>query len=153
MSTVNFRAMSADDIPGVLAIEEASFDTPWTLNIFKDCLRVSYDCWIVQQGNGIVGYLIFSRVLDECHILNFAIAPTLRQTGLGCEAMQLFIKFCIENQLVTIYLEVRKGNSAAVKLYKKLGFVQIAVRKQYYQVPGGREDAIVMGLHLVQPDE
>jgi ribosomal-protein-alanine N-acetyltransferase len=45
-----------------------------------------------------------------------------------------------------ITLEVRPSNSAALALYKKLGFRLLGIRKGYYTIPP--EDALVLGLHL-----
>ena len=39
-----------------------------------------------------------------------------------------------------IFLEVRKSNRVAKKLYEKLGFKEISQRKNYYD---GKEDAVV----------
>ncbi len=152
MESIDFHSMEEQDITGVVAIEEESFDSPWTANIFRDCLKVGYDCWVFYQDDRFLGYLIFSRILDECHILNFAIATVHRGKGFGFQVMQRFLKFCDENQIVNFFLEVREGNQIAVKLYHKLGFQWIGRRKQYYQVKDGREDAIVMQRCLREHD-
>ena len=44
------------------------------------------------------------------------------------------------SNLENITLEVGKNNNAAINLYKKNGFEQCALRKNYY----GKEDAILM---------
>ena len=46
------------------------------------------------------------------------------------------------------FLEVRVSNQAAYKLYTKLGFDEIGVRKNYYPSPAGREDALILALDL-----
>jgi ribosomal-protein-alanine N-acetyltransferase len=48
------------------------------------------------------------------------------------------------------FLEVRPSNLAAIRLYQRLGFEQIGIRRGYYQAPDGREDAIVLKLNLRQ---
>jgi ribosomal protein S18 acetylase RimI-like enzyme len=47
------------------------------------------------------------------------------------------------------FLEVRPSNLHAIALYQSVGFVQVGVRKGYYQAVGGREDALVLKLVLV----
>jgi ribosomal-protein-alanine N-acetyltransferase len=47
-----------------------------------------------------------------------------------------------------VFLEARPSNTGAIRLYSALGFVQIGVRRGYYQAEGGREDAIVLRLSL-----
>jgi ribosomal protein S18 acetylase RimI-like enzyme len=48
-----------------------------------------------------------------------------------------------------VFLEVRADNLGAQSLYKKLGFVEIAVRPKYYQPDG--VDALVMTLAITEP--
>jgi ribosomal protein S18 acetylase RimI-like enzyme len=46
--------------------------------------------------------------------------------------------------IISIYLEARKSNEAAIALYKKHGFDQVGQRKNYYADPA--EDAILMAV-------
>ena len=48
------------------------------------------------------------------------------------------------------FLAVRPSNLAAIRLYQRVGFEQIGIRRGYYQAPDGREDAIVLKLMLRQ---
>lgn len=48
----------------------------------------------------------------------------------------------------SIFLEVRPSNKAAIKLYEKLGFSEIGVRKNYYPVEGGREDELMFSCDI-----
>ncbi|MNR57792.1 ribosomal-protein-alanine N-acetyltransferase [compost metagenome] len=50
--------------------------------------------------------------------------------------------------MVTLWLEVRASNRAAIALYEDLGFNEVTVRRNYYPSANGREDAIVMALPL-----
>ena len=47
-----------------------------------------------------------------------------------------------------ILLEVRASNAAAIKLYLDFGFKEIGLRKDYYRLPEGREDALVMSKQI-----
>ena len=47
-----------------------------------------------------------------------------------------------------IILEVRVSNNIAYSLYEKLGFEEISIRRNYYRLPKGREDAFVMSKTL-----
>ena len=51
-------------------------------------------------------------------------------------------------EVTEIFLEVRPSNAAAIKLYRKKGFHQIASRPSYYQATDGREDAAVFARKL-----
>ncbi|MCK5138448.1 MAG: ribosomal-protein-alanine N-acetyltransferase, partial [Thermodesulfovibrionia bacterium] len=45
-----------------------------------------------------------------------------------------------------VFLEVRKSNYQAIRLYQKFEFIQIGLRKKYYQQPV--EDALLFQLKL-----
>jgi len=47
-----------------------------------------------------------------------------------------------------IFLEVRISNAIAIDLYKAAGFKEIGLRKNYYRLKEGREDAILMSKSL-----
>jgi len=55
---------------------------------------------------------------------------------------------CRKVNIVNIFLEVRRSNFLAIRLYKKIGFNEIGVRNNYYQNKDGKEDAILMGMAL-----
>ena len=80
--------------------------------------------------------------MDEAHITTIAVAPEFR----GNHIAERFIEFGVEYSKVwgaeKMLLEVRVSNKAAQKVYKRMGFVEIGVRKQYYS--DTLEDAIVM---------
>jgi [ribosomal protein S18]-alanine N-acetyltransferase len=43
---------------------------------------------------------------------------------------------------------VRQGNARAQALYRRYGFAEVGLRKNYYPAPGQREDAVVMSLNV-----
>jgi ribosomal-protein-alanine N-acetyltransferase len=59
-----------------------------------------------------------------------------------------FIHIAREQRALTMFLDVRESNHIAARLYKRIGFTQIAKRKDYYPAMGGREDSLVMELVL-----
>ena len=52
------RKMREPDLPAVLAIEQDSYDFPWTASIFRDCLRVGYYSQVYDSQHGVLGYSI-----------------------------------------------------------------------------------------------
>jgi len=72
--------------------------------------------------------------------------PDFRGMGIGERVLQFVIEEVKSRGARLITLEVRPSNTAAVSLYRKLGFKMLGIRKGYYTVPP--EDAIVLGLHL-----
>ena len=80
----HLRPMREEDLAAVLAIEERAYEFCWTEGILRDCLRVGYSCWVVEQGGAIAGHAVMSLLPGgECHVLNVAVAPELQGQGLG----------------------------------------------------------------------
>ena len=138
-----FRPMQADDLAAVVALEHAVYPFPWSEQIFRDCLRVGYDCWAIEAGEGVAGYGIMSMGAGECHVLNLCVAPSLRRRGAGRGLLTLLLGRTRQAGMLHAFLEVRPSNGAAIALYESMGFERIGLRRGYYQAQGGREDAIV----------
>jgi ribosomal-protein-alanine N-acetyltransferase len=138
-----FRPMQSDDLPAVVALEHEVYPFPWSEQIFRDCLRVGYDCWVVEAGTGVSGYGIMSMGAGECHILNLCVAPALRRQGAGRALLTMLLRRARRAGMLHAFLEVRPSNGAAIALYESMGFERIGLRRGYYQARGGREDAIV----------
>lgn len=136
--------MLESDLPEVAIIEQSCYSFPWSVNIFKDCIRVGYRCSILEADSRIAGYAIASIVSDECHILNLCVAKAYQSRGLGRGLMQHVLDEAAVAEAKMAYLEVRPSNMIATELYFSMGFEQIAVRKDYYPAKGGREDALIL---------
>ena len=142
------RPMLDSDVDEVMAIEEQVYPHGWTAGIFHDCLRVRYSCWVMEQGERIVGYGILSAGAGEAHILNVAVAPDYQGQGLGRTFMQFLLETARHHGADTAFLEVRPSNRVALRLYDTMGFNQVGVRRDYYPAEHGREDAIIMAREL-----
>lgn len=138
-----FRPMESGDVDAVVALEHSVYPFPWGEQIFRDCLRVGYDCWVVDTGPGVAGYGVMSMGAGECHILNLCVAPTLRRHGTGRALLLMLLRRARHAGMLHAFLEVRPSNDAAIALYESMGFERIGLRRGYYQAAGGREDAIV----------
>jgi ribosomal-protein-alanine N-acetyltransferase len=138
-----FRPMEAGDIDSVIALEKAVYPFPWSEQIFRDCLRVGYDCWVADAGSGVAGYGIMSMGAGECHILNLCIEPGLRRRGAGRALLSMLLARARRAGMLHAFLEVRPSNGVAIALYEDMGFERIGLRRGYYQAAAGREDAVV----------
>jgi ribosomal-protein-alanine N-acetyltransferase len=142
------RPMREDDVEDVLRIEQSSYAFPWTQGIFRDCLRVGYRCNVLELGCVVAGYSVLGTGAGEAHLLNLCVRDEFRFRGLGRMLLQHMLGQARTAGARIIILETRTSNLAAIRLYQSQGFVQIGVRKGYYQARDGREDAIVMRLPL-----
>lgn len=145
---LHLRTMTHGDLPAVMAIETANYPFPWDKDIFLDCFKVGYGCWVCEENGKILGYSIMTLGVGEAHLLNISIAPEEQGQGIGRKMMEEMIEIA-KGEAETMYLEVRPSNPNAIALYKKLGFNEIGTRKGYYPAENGREDAIMLALKLV----
>ena len=140
---VKIRKMNTDDVDKVMEIELKSFSMPWSREIYISDLHSGFGKYIVADINGkIAGYAGMLTLLDEAHILTIAVAEDFKCQGIGKFIMNEILEIAITEGTNSIFLEVRVSNIPAIKLYEKLGFQKIAVRKAYYT--DNMEDAYVM---------
>jgi ribosomal-protein-alanine N-acetyltransferase len=148
---VQIRPMMEIDLPEVALIEQHSYAFPWSENIFRDCLRVGYTCRALDLDGRIIGYGVMSLGAGEAHILNVCMADEYRNLGFGRRLLEHLLERAVASGVAEAFLEVRPSNLAAIRLYQRLGFEQIGIRRGYYQAPDGREDAIVLKRELGKP--
>jgi len=146
-----FRPMAEDDLTAVMAIERRAYNYPWTENIFRDCLRVGYCCWVLERSGAIEAYAIMNVAAGESHILNLCVDPLRQGRGLGQSMLQQMVRVARMHRADTMFLEVRPSNEPAVRLYEGAGFMEVGMRRGYYPAPGGREDARIFALALDPP--
>lgn len=147
---ITIEPMRKDDLEQVLAIEQASFSTPWSRNLFLSELRSrTVATLLVALASGapareVAGYIVYWLVADEMHILNLATAPALRRKGIAKRLVLAAVRAAVDHGARLAFLEVRSSNAEARKLYADLGFVTSYTRQEYYDKPV--EDAVVMKL-------
>ncbi len=141
------RSMLEGDAERAFSIESAVTQFPWSLQQYRSSV-VADDSFVLEQAGKIVGFIIFKRVLDETNLLNIVIDKQYQGQGLG----RYLLEFGLVNQrshgVKNCFLEVRRSNVSAQKLYQLLNFIIIGVRKNYYPLAQGKEDAIVMSTEI-----
>lgn len=141
---VEVRAMRADDVDAVAAIETATFSSPWHRETFLELIgRRNLELLVMEHASeGIVGYAILWCILDQGELANLAITPPMRGRGLGTLLLGRVVEVARGHGVETMYLEVRESNAAALELYRRFGFSQVGLRKGYYDHP--KEDARIL---------
>jgi [ribosomal protein S18]-alanine N-acetyltransferase len=142
------RPMREADVERVLDIERVAYDFPWSEDIFRDCLRVGYSCWVLERFARIEAYCILQMAAGEAHVLNLCVDPQVHRQGLGRFLLERMIELSRDRHAEAVLLEVRPSNRPARRLYRSLGFTEVGTRRGYYPDLSGREDAIVLGLAL-----
>jgi [ribosomal protein S18]-alanine N-acetyltransferase len=137
--------MAREDLDAVMEIERCSFPQPWSPGLFLHELKVPFSKTILaHMSNGsrdLLGYVCRWLVGDEVHILNLAVRPDRRHSGVGRALVELVVQEAEERGASMVTLEVRRDNTAAMALYRGFGFSERGVRRNYY---GRGEDAVIM---------
>jgi len=147
------RPMREDDLDAVHAVEIRAYEFPWTVGIFRDCLRADYPAWVMQHDGRIIGYFLMSIAADEAHVLNICIDPNFQGQGLGRQLLRALVRVARGRKAERVFLEVRPSNAGAIALYHSEGFNEIGRRPRYYPARDGREDALVMAIELLSPED
>jgi ribosomal-protein-alanine N-acetyltransferase len=149
---VPFRIRSARsaDAGRCLAIEQVSFSDPWSEAGFVEALETPVGFGLVAERDGeILGYVVGRVVAGEGEILNLAVAPGVRRTGVGRALLEAALDHLVRHGGREVFLEVRVSNLAARRLYEAAGFRVVGVRPRYYRRPV--EDALVLRRALAPP--
>lgn len=141
--TSTLRAMTAQDLDAVFAIEQVSHPAPWPMRGLRESLE-SHAAFVLERAGELIGFAFVQRILDEAHLLDIAIAPARRGQGHGRELLRRLMDEELAEGVSIWFLEVRVSNHAAIALYQSLGYNELSIRRNYYEGPGGREDALLM---------
>jgi ribosomal-protein-alanine N-acetyltransferase len=144
---VHIRWMIRRDMPEVLQTEQDSFEFAWTEEDFLRCLR-QRNCigMVAEQGERVVGFMIYELHKAKLHILNFAVHPTCRRNAVGGQMVAKLISKLSSHRRTRITLEVRETNLAAQLFFRSQGFRAVKVLRCFYEDSG--EDAFLMQYNL-----
>lgn len=142
------RTMTYVDLKQVMEVELQVYTHPWTIGIFRDCLRIGYSCWVLTEAKSIIGYGVVMLASGEAHILNLCVRPDYQGKGLGRNLLKYMADKAALSDIDMILLEVRRSNHSAINLYLSEGFHELGVRHNYYPAETGREDAIIFAKYL-----
>lgn len=154
--TISYRPMTLADVPRVHEIDRLSFALPWSERSYRFELieNKSSVTWVaetaqpVQETAGaptkVVGMIVIWAILDEAHVATIATHPDFRGQGIGQRLLALGLLQAHERGARLAYLEVRRGNLVAQRLYEQFGFKVVGERLRYYK--DNNEDALLMTL-------
>ena len=152
-TSISFNKLTSVEIPSVLSIEEQNSDFPWSELQFTTSIENNDNlCYCLSLNGKTVGYLIAMLAVDTADILNIGIDPDLQRQGYATGLLNRLIEELRKRHIHEILLEVRAGNKSAIQFYKKQGFKEISVRKNYYMKnsknQSQREDGIIMSIKI-----
>jgi len=146
---LHIRPMQEPDLALIMEIETIVYPHPWSLQTFQDCLRVGYRTRVLELNQQLIGYGLMSVGAGEAHILNLCVHPQYRRCGYGKRILNHLIRIAQQEEVKTVFLEVRVSNHAAIELYRQVGFNEVGLRKNYYLKDHGREDGLIFACDLL----
>lgn len=138
------RAERARDLDGMLAVDAATFERPWTRAMYEwewthsDVARF----YVARRAGAVVAYCAGWVIFDELHINNLAVDPAWRRRGVASALLTYVLQSAAAEGAARSTLEVRRSNEPARRLYERFGFSFAGVRTAYYREPV--EDALVL---------
>jgi len=146
---VSVRAGTAEDLARVLEIESACATAPhWSEAEYRRIVVGEGDvarCLLVAQlADRVIGFAAGAVVADVGELESIAVDPAARRCGAGYALCVAVVTWCRAAGAKTVELEVRAGSEGARRLYERLGFIETARRRRYYENPV--DDAMLMKL-------
>ena len=139
--------LDISDLDEAYEIEVLTNPSPWSFDNFKSSFEVGHHGLVCKEDNKMLGFLIFSPIKPEAHLLSIAVIETQQYKGIGSLLLKSMISQCKAMGINQVFLEVRTSNDKAIGFYQKYGFKKDAIRENYYSgdIP---EDALLMSLGL-----
>ena len=145
---IAIRPMREADLDEVLSIEREAYEFPWSRETFRDCLRVGYNCRVLESDGRVHAYGMLQITVGKSRLLNLCVRNRLHRRGLGRSLLTFLIEVARARHTRSLVLEVRPSNAAARRLYASMGFAEVGVSRGYYPARTGREDAMILSLAL-----
>ena len=140
---MEIRKALREDIPRIAQLERDTFSEPWAETDLVDALEAEHTVFLVAgDDEGVLAYGLLFCAADEGELAVLAVHPLHRRQGVGRRLLQMLMQTAAERGVTRIYLEVRRSNETAQRVYEACGFVVRGERKHFYRFPD--EDALVM---------
>ena len=136
-----FKKMDIQDLEEIKDVLLSDFDNFWSYEVLREELLSDSSLYIVaKKQNEIIGFAGIKIIIDEADIMNIVVKKSYRNNGIGSLLLENLILISNKKNLNFINFEVDCKNTNAINLYKKFGFEEISLRKNYYK----NNDAMIM---------
>lgn len=122
MNTISI--LSTTDLPAAWQIEQRAHAFPWSEKTFFGNLGERYLNLKLTADDRMAAFAITQVVLDEATLFNIAVDPDFQRRGLGRMLLEHLIDELEKRGVVTLWLEVRASNAAAIALYEVWGLTR-----------------------------
>ena len=138
--------MGFSDLEEAYKIELDVNPSHWKYETFLSSFEVGHKGLICKKDNLMIGFIIFSPISPEAHILSISVRNEMQSKGIGTMLLKSMLDQCKVMNYKKIFLEVRVSNEKAINFYEKFGFSKDAIRNNYYT--DNSEDALLMSLSI-----
>lgn len=141
---VHLVPMRRRHLRSILRIEAQVYPRPWSLSLFMSelALRASRAYFVARADGVVVGYAGLMFVGEDAHVTTIAVDPAYQGHRIATRLMSLLFREANRRSCQNLTLEVRVSNTRAQEVYKRFGFKEAGLRKNYYAETN--EDALVM---------
>ena len=141
------RRAVPEDLATIVALERASFPSPWSLySLHHELTRTDAVYLVACEGEQVLGYGGMWLLPGEAHVGTLAVFPGARRRGVGEAIMLGLLQIASASGVKMVVLEYRTSNAPAAALYEKLGFTRNRIRKRYYENGEDAVEAILFDL-------
>jgi ribosomal-protein-alanine N-acetyltransferase len=120
--SVKCRFMLRRDMEEVMAIEQESYDDPWTYDDFKEALgKRNVIGFVAEHGDEVVGFIIYELMRSRVVMQNLAVAWQYRRRGVG-EFLVGKLVGKLSQQRARIVCDVRDTNLGCHLFLRYMGF-------------------------------
>lgn len=146
-SHLKIRNIDQHQLTGVVRLCEHYPELNWNPEKLQSSLNATSTLALGLFIDEVLACFCFGFiVLNEAELLLTATDASFLKRGYASQLLQEFLNQACARGVKRFFLEVRASNIKAIRLYERLGFKRIHVRKAYYPCAEGREDALVMEL-------
>lgn len=138
------REMMEHDLSQVIQLEKELFVVPWSLKDFMYEVKENpfSCCYVMIDDEKVIAYIVYWIAYEKAEIATIGVSSVYQRQGIASQMLERCIDEVHMKECENITLEVRQSNTKAIGLYKKFGFEEKAIRKNYYQ--DNHEDAYLM---------
>lgn len=147
---IDYVPMKPEHLGGLVRVQEECFGSGYAKNTFEKELQNKIAFYVVAEENGeVLGYAGLWNMCGSADIMNVGVLKKCRRKGIAQRLLAELEEYCRSNSFFEVNLEVRVSNTSARRLYEKLGYKEITVRKGYYD---GKEDGVYMKKILTEEE-
>jgi ribosomal-protein-alanine N-acetyltransferase len=111
--SIDLSPVTEADLEEILAIERASFPTPWSRELFLRELDLAISRSLAARGTGspgrrVCGYMFLWFVAGEGQLQRIAVRQDLRRDGIADRLMRGMLDLCTREDVARVVLEVRR---------------------------------------------